>query len=137
MARRRAVLLHSNRCITAVTDWADQLDWRMLQSVVIDEEALVEVRFTVHLLRVVLVDYSHILRQVARIKHPMNALRGPVKAVAVAFDGVCVVYSLVSHGHVSRVRIALTLLFFHVFFEGAEAMEALLDLHLSTKYEKG
>ena len=68
------MLLHGNWCIAAVADGADQLDGCMLQSIMIDEEAFVKVSLTVHLLGVVLVDYSYIFDQVALIKHPMDAL---------------------------------------------------------------
>ena len=68
------MLLHGNRCIAAIADGADKLDGCMLQSIMIDEEALVKVSLTVHLLGVVLIDYSHIFDQVALIEHPVDAL---------------------------------------------------------------
>ena len=132
-----AVLLHGNRCIAAIADGADQLDGCMLQSIMIDEEALVKVSLTVHLLGVVLIDYSHIFDQVSLIKHSMDALWGPFKAIAVALNRLCIVNSLVSHGNVSWIGITLTLLIFHVIFKSTEAVEALFYLHLSRKIWKG
>ena len=125
------MLLHGNWCIAAVADGADQLDGCMLQSIMIDEEAFVKVSLTVHLLGVVLVDYSHIFDQVALIKHPVDALRRSINTIAVALNRLFIVNSLVSHGNVSWIGITLTLLIFHVFLKSTEAVKALLYLHLS------
>ena len=111
-----------------VVDRADKLDGSVLQTVMVDEEALIKVNITAHLLGVVLVEQPYISVQITLVVDAVEALAGSNVTETVTLDALGVANTLV--GRVDVLRDIYVVLDINLIFNAAEALQARLGFHL-------
>ena len=124
----RAVLLQRLWRTGVVVDRADKLDGSVLQTVMVDEEALIKVNITAHLLGVVLVEQPYISVQITLVVDAVEALAGSNVTETVTLDALGVANTLV--GRVDVLRDIYVVLDINLIFNAAEALQARLGFHL-------
>ena len=108
---------------------AFQFDWRVLQSVEIDEVTFIKVCVPSDILPVDLVEHSNVLCQVVRVVETVKAFAGPKLAEAFNFFLVLVNDALICHEGVAR-QFKRT---FNLVINVIEAAQASLMFHLIFK----
>jgi len=103
----------------------------VLKTIVVYEEAFIEVSLCIHLLRIILVHDADVSGEVSLVEHPMNALGGPLHAVPITFDTLGVADTLIGHGQVPREGILAPCSILEILLEATKAAQSRLDLHLN------
>lgn len=124
-------MLSQRAVLCSPSEWkilkrAFQFDWRVLQSVEIDEVTFIKVRVPSDVLPVDLVKHSNVLRQVVRVVETVKAFAGPELAEPINFFLVLVNDALICHEGVAR-RFKRT---FNLVFNVIETAQASLKFHL-------